>query len=71
VIPVLAIVIGVIVCVNLGAWALAVRLADRHVHDWTIEFTPTSIFLSCHCGVISPGWRLFEPPPGCERRAIP
>lgn len=63
----LAIALLVWACAT-GAFLVVCWLGSRHhEHEWQIEFTPSTIFLSCRCGVISPGWRIFEPPPGCER----
>ena len=40
----------------------------RDGHTWRRHDAPTRIFLRCDlCGLESPGWQLFERPPGCER----
>lgn len=58
---------GVLLLVDALVIAWLAFVAHRHVHQWEVAYTPTTIYLACRCGFITDGWRLFETPPGCER----
>ena len=69
-IAVLVTVALVVLAVHGIAFVLVGWLADRHVHKWEITYAPTHLYLRCPCGALTPGWSLFELPPGCERTRI-